>query len=415
MYLSIIILPFLGSLVSGLMGRKIGVTGAHFITCTCLLLASLLATISFYEVGICGSPVSINLVSWVESEFMSISWEFLFDQLTVSMFIPVLYISSLIHIYSVDYLSSDPHNQRFFSYLSLFTFFMLLLASGANYFLMFVGWEGISQCLKWYNVNINLGEDCKGVQTAINLKFLLSFLIPIYPLGLGPTTSLPQSQRDTGVKLISSQRIGPHNIDIISIIIGSVLGETHLEKRQGGLGTRIIFEQSNKNVEYLMWFHNYFSSRGYCNPNKPKLHTRVKKNNKVFYHFRVNSYTFSSFNWIHDMFYKLDIESNKFLKIVPLNIEEYLTPLALAIWFMDDGSKLGSGVRIATNNFTLNEVQFLCNILHKKYKLIATVHSGGKDKGFVLYINKKSVPLFISLVKIYMHPSLYYKLGIAGK
>nr|YP_009693728.1 NADH dehydrogenase subunit 5 [Inonotus obliquus]BBN21254.1 NADH dehydrogenase subunit 5 [Inonotus obliquus] len=143
MYLSILILPFLGSLVSGLMGRKIGVSGAHFITCTCLLLSSLLATISFYEVGICGSPVSINLLSWVDSEFMSISWEFLFDQLTVSMFIPVLYISSLIHIYSIDYLSSDPHNQRFFSYLSLFTFFMLLLASGANYFVMFVGWEGI--------------------------------------------------------------------------------------------------------------------------------------------------------------------------------------------------------------------------------------------------------------------------------
>ncbi len=74
---------------------------------------------------------------------MSISWEFLFDQLTVSMFIPVLYISSLIHIFSTDYMSEDPHNQRFFSYLSLFTFFMLLLVSGANYFVMFVGWEGI--------------------------------------------------------------------------------------------------------------------------------------------------------------------------------------------------------------------------------------------------------------------------------
>ena len=143
MYLSILILPFLGSLVSGLMGRKIGTSGAHFITCTCLILASLLTTISFYEVGICGSPVSVSLGSWIESEFMSISWEFLFDQLTVSMFIPVLYISTLIHVYSIDYLSSDPHNQRFFSYLSLFTFFMLLLASGANYFVMFVGWEGI--------------------------------------------------------------------------------------------------------------------------------------------------------------------------------------------------------------------------------------------------------------------------------
>jgi NADH-ubiquinone oxidoreductase chain 5 len=143
MYLSILILPLLGSIVSGFMGRKIGVTGAHLITCTCLILSSFLASIAFYEVGICGSPVSINLISWVDSEFMSISWEFLFDQLTVSMFIPVLYISSLIHIFSTDYMSGDPHNQRFFSYLSLFTFFMLLLVSGANYFVMFVGWEGI--------------------------------------------------------------------------------------------------------------------------------------------------------------------------------------------------------------------------------------------------------------------------------
>jgi NADH-ubiquinone oxidoreductase chain 5 len=143
MYLSILILPLLGSFVSGFMGRKIGVTGAHLITCTCLILSSILATIAFYEVGICASPVTINLVNWINSEYMNISWEFLFDQLTVSMFIPVLYISALIHIFSTDYMAEDPHNQRFFSYLSLFTFFMLVLVSGANYFVMFVGWEGI--------------------------------------------------------------------------------------------------------------------------------------------------------------------------------------------------------------------------------------------------------------------------------
>jgi NADH-ubiquinone oxidoreductase chain 5 len=61
MYLSILILPLLGSFVSGFMGRKIGVTGAHFITCTCLFLSSILATVAFYEVGICGSPVIVNL------------------------------------------------------------------------------------------------------------------------------------------------------------------------------------------------------------------------------------------------------------------------------------------------------------------------------------------------------------------
>ena len=147
MYISILILPFLGSLVSGLLGRKIGVTGSHIITCTCLILSSILATLAFYEVGICGSPVSIQFGSWVDSEIMSISWEFLFDQLTVSMFIPVLFISTLIHIYSVSYFDGDPHNQRFFSYLSLFTFFMLILASGANYFVLFVGLPGLN--LSW--------------------------------------------------------------------------------------------------------------------------------------------------------------------------------------------------------------------------------------------------------------------------
>jgi ubiquinol-cytochrome c reductase cytochrome b subunit len=97
-------------------------------------------------------------------------------------------------------------------------------------------------------------------------------------------------------KLKSTERIGPHNIDIISIIMGSTLGDTHLEKRNKGIGTRIIFEQSNKNVEYLMWFYNYFSSRGYCSSQLPKLHIRIKQKGEVLYHYRVNSYTYSSFN-----------------------------------------------------------------------------------------------------------------------
>ena len=143
MYLSIIILPLLGSIVSGFMGRKVGVTGSQYITCTCLILSSILMSIAFYEVGICNSPVHINLGTWVDSEIMNISWEFYYDQLTVSLGIAVLICSSLIHIYTIDYLSSDPHNQRFFSYLSAFTGGMLILITGGNYFVMFVGWEAI--------------------------------------------------------------------------------------------------------------------------------------------------------------------------------------------------------------------------------------------------------------------------------
>jgi NADH-ubiquinone oxidoreductase chain 5 len=139
MLVSIILLPLLGSLVAGFMGRKVGVTGSHFITCTCLILSSVLISVAFYEIGICGSPVYINLGSWLDSELLSIAWEFNFDQLTVSLGLAVIYCSTLIHIYSIDYLSSDPHNQRFFSYLSAFTAGMLILICGGNFFVMFVG------------------------------------------------------------------------------------------------------------------------------------------------------------------------------------------------------------------------------------------------------------------------------------
>ena len=139
MYLALIGLPILGSIISGFFGRKVGVYGSQIITCTCLIFSSIMMTTAFYEVCLTGSPVYIYLGSWIDSELLSISWEFYFDQLTVSLGLAVLYCSTLIHIYSIDYLSSDPHIQRFFSYLSAFTFGMLILICGGNFFVMFVG------------------------------------------------------------------------------------------------------------------------------------------------------------------------------------------------------------------------------------------------------------------------------------
>lgn len=108
MYLTIIILPLIGSIISGLFGKKIGVTGSYIVTITCLLLSSILATIAFYEVIICDSPVSIFVTNWITSENLNINWAFLFDSLSVTMLIPVLYISTLVHIFSVDYMANDP-------------------------------------------------------------------------------------------------------------------------------------------------------------------------------------------------------------------------------------------------------------------------------------------------------------------
>ena len=146
MYLSLIILPLLGSIASGFFGRKLGVVGSQIITCGSVITTTILSIVAFFEVGMNNIPVNINLFRWIDSESVDILWNFNFDSLTVSMLIPVLVISSLVHIYSIGYMSHDPHNQRFFSYLSLFTFMMIILVTSSNFLLMFVGWEGVGVC-----------------------------------------------------------------------------------------------------------------------------------------------------------------------------------------------------------------------------------------------------------------------------
>ena len=146
MYLALIVLPILGSIVSGFYGRKVGVSGSQLITSSCVITTTILAIIAFIEVGLNRTPVTIHLFRWIDAESLNVSWGFNFDSLTVSMLIPVLIVSSLVHVYSIGYMSHDPHNQRFFSYLSLFTFMMIILVTGNNFLLMFVGWEGVGVC-----------------------------------------------------------------------------------------------------------------------------------------------------------------------------------------------------------------------------------------------------------------------------
>jgi NADH-ubiquinone oxidoreductase chain 5 len=146
MYLTILILPLLGSLISGLFGRKIGTKGAQIITTLSIIITTLISILLFIEVGLNHIPVYIELFRWLDSESLFIMWSFNFDSLTVSMLIPVLIVSSLVHVYSIGYMSNDPHNQRFFSYLSLFTFMMVILVTSNNYLVTFVGWEGVGVC-----------------------------------------------------------------------------------------------------------------------------------------------------------------------------------------------------------------------------------------------------------------------------
>ena len=136
MYLSIVLLPLVGSAIAGLRGRAIGVTGSQSVTTICLIISAILSLFAFYEVGLSSSNVGITITSWIDSGSLAVNWSLIFDALTVSMLLAVLIVSSLVHLYSVSYMSADPHIQRFFSYLSLFTGFIVLLVTGDSYLVM---------------------------------------------------------------------------------------------------------------------------------------------------------------------------------------------------------------------------------------------------------------------------------------
>ena len=146
MYLSIIFLPLMGSILSGLFGRFLTPKGAAFITILSMSLACLISAALFFEVGLSGSPCYIKLSPWLDCEMFDACWGFYFDSLTVSMCFTVTLISTLVHLYSTSYMSHDPHQPRFMAYLSLFTFFMLMLITADNFIQLFLGWEGVGLC-----------------------------------------------------------------------------------------------------------------------------------------------------------------------------------------------------------------------------------------------------------------------------
>ena len=143
MYFSIILLPLLGSFIAGLFGRFIGSKGAQFITTSFIGLAFIFSSIAFYEVALSNSPCYLTLFTWIDSGMLEISWSFMFDTLSVVMLVVVTSISFLVHLYSIEYMETDPHIPRFMSYLSIFTFFMLILVTADNFVQLFVGWEGV--------------------------------------------------------------------------------------------------------------------------------------------------------------------------------------------------------------------------------------------------------------------------------
>ena len=143
---AIIFLPLVGSIISGFFGSKLGNKSSQLITCFLVSISAILSLFVFYKT--LGEGYSSNklIFNWINSGNFNVNWSIYVDPLTSVMLVVVSFISSLIHFYSIGYMSHDPHQPRFMSYLSLFTFAMLTLVSADNFLQLFFGWEGVGLC-----------------------------------------------------------------------------------------------------------------------------------------------------------------------------------------------------------------------------------------------------------------------------
>jgi NADH-quinone oxidoreductase subunit L len=146
MYFLIVVIPLIVFIFLSILGFYFGREGAIILSIFGQILTFIFVIISFYEVVLCLSPVYLNLWTWLTIDIYTISFNLYFDSLTCFMLFIISLISLSVQLYSVGYMENDPHITRFFSFLSLFTFFMLVLVTADNFLQLFIGWEGVGVC-----------------------------------------------------------------------------------------------------------------------------------------------------------------------------------------------------------------------------------------------------------------------------
>jgi len=146
MEISIIALPLIASIIAGFFGKYIGDRNSEIITSLLVTISSILSALVLYEVIVNQYQNNIIIAKWIASGTLDVNWSMRIDALSSIMLFVVTFVSSLVHIYSIGYMSHDPHKPRFMAYLSLFTFAMLMLVTSDNFIQLFFGWEGVGLC-----------------------------------------------------------------------------------------------------------------------------------------------------------------------------------------------------------------------------------------------------------------------------
>ena len=142
--LAIVLAPLLGAIIAGFFGKIIGRAGTHWVTIIGVAISFLLSLVVFKQIIFDGvAPYNGSVYTWLVSDGIKFEVGFLVDQLTALMMVVVTFVSLMVHIYTIGYMRDDPGYQRFFSYISLFTFSMLMLVMANNFMQLFFGWEAV--------------------------------------------------------------------------------------------------------------------------------------------------------------------------------------------------------------------------------------------------------------------------------
>ena len=147
MEFAVVLLPLLGSIL-GYFGKKINIFFSQLITCLFIIVSAALSLLIFYNGIVHEAYGNYKIFEWIASGSFVANWSINIDPLSSVMLVVVTFISALVHIYSIGYMSHDPFKPRFMSYLSLFTFSMLMLVVSDNFLQLFFGWEGVGLCRK---------------------------------------------------------------------------------------------------------------------------------------------------------------------------------------------------------------------------------------------------------------------------
>jgi len=213
---------------------------------------------------------------------------------------------------------------------------------------------------------------------------------------------------ESRIKVVRSSTSLPFFLE--EALIGIILGDGHLSKSSSTSNTRL--ELSMASTDIILAYYIYSLFIYYYNTKPKKLETKSKNNNKLYGSIRLKTLSLSVFNKYYDLFYKRDVKKNKWIKIIPENIHEYMTPVVLAFLIMGDGNfdKSRNRIRIYTNSFTHSENLLLAAAIIEKLNIKTSVMRD-KNNQYILTIGAKQLKILQILISPYLHPSKLYRIG----